>query len=95
MSHLLPAIACIIVAATLHVLPAHAQQPLFTTSKIEGTDGVYTFRYQNSLSMFIVTPAGVIVTEPIGYGRPQAVTTYLEEIRKRTEAAEICGLAGI
>lgn len=67
-------------------ITAHAQQPpLFTTSKVDGTDGVYTFRYQNSLSMFIVTPAGVIVTDPIGYGRPQAVQTYLEEIRKITD----------
>ena len=27
-------------------ITAHAQQPpLFTTSKVDGTDGVYTFRY--------------------------------------------------
>ena len=66
MSRLFPVLACIIIAATLHGFPAHAQQPLFTTTKIDGTDGVYTFRYQSSLSMFIVTPAGVIITDPIG-----------------------------
>jgi glyoxylase-like metal-dependent hydrolase (beta-lactamase superfamily II) len=27
----------------------------------------------------------VIATDPIGYGRPQAVTTYVEEIKKVTE----------
>lgn len=86
MSRVFPIIAGIIVAAALQALPAHAQQkPQFTTSKVDGTDGVYTFRYQNSLSMFIVTPAGVIVTDPIGYGRPQAVQTYLEEIKKITD----------
>src|SRR3989441_12782120 len=29
-----------------------------------------------------VTSAGVIATDPIGYGRPQAVVTYVDEIRK-------------
>ena len=27
---------------------------------------------------------GVIATDPIGYGRPQAVTTYIDEIKKVT-----------
>jgi len=30
-------------------------------------------------------PEGVIATDPIGYGRPQAVVTYVEEIRKVTD----------
>ena len=34
--------------------------------------------------MFVVTSAGVIATDPIGYGRPQAVTTYVDEIKKVT-----------
>jgi glyoxylase-like metal-dependent hydrolase (beta-lactamase superfamily II) len=34
--------------------------------------------------MFVVTTDGVIATDPIGYGQPQAVTTYLEEIKKVT-----------
>jgi glyoxylase-like metal-dependent hydrolase (beta-lactamase superfamily II) len=34
----------------------------------------------------VVTPAGVIATDPIGYLRPAAVTTYLDEIRKVTAA---------
>src|SRR5262249_52922602 len=40
--------------------------------------------YGNSQAMFVVTPAGVIATDPIGYGRPQAVTTYIDEIKKVT-----------
>jgi glyoxylase-like metal-dependent hydrolase (beta-lactamase superfamily II) len=62
-----------------------AKPPMFETKKVEGTDNVYTFRYANSQAMFIVTPAGVIATDPIGYGRPQAVETYLAEIRKITD----------
>src|SRR5207249_8970483 len=32
-----------------------------------------------------VTRDGVIATDPIGYGRPQAVTTYVDEIKKVTD----------
>ena len=66
--------------------PAAAAAPTFATTKVEGTENVYVFRYQNHQSMFVVTPAGVIVTDPISYGRPQAAKTYLEEIRKITPA---------
>jgi glyoxylase-like metal-dependent hydrolase (beta-lactamase superfamily II) len=55
-----------------------------TDSKVDGTDNV--FRYQNHQSMFVVTPAGVIATDPISYGRPQAAKTYIDEIRKITNA---------
>jgi len=54
-----------------------AAPPTFATTKVEGTDNVYIFRYQGHQSMFVVTPEGVIATDPIGYLRPQAVTTYL------------------
>src|SRR5437899_7955413 len=65
---------------------AWAQQPAppFATTKVEGTDNVYVFRYGNHQSMFVVTSAGVIATDPIGYGRPQAVVTYVDEIKKVT-----------
>ncbi len=69
--------------------PAVAQTPAappFATTKVEGTDNVYIFRYQNHQAMFIVTPAGVIATDPISYGRPQAAVTYVDEIRKITKA---------
>ena len=62
-----------------------AQRPMFATTKVEGTDNVYIFRYGNHQSMFVVTSAGVIATDPIGYGRAQAVNTYLDEIRKVTD----------
>jgi len=61
-----------------------AKPPPFATTKVEGTDTVYIFRYGNAQAMFVVTSAGVIATDPIGYGRPQAVTTYLDEIKKVT-----------
>ena len=67
-------------------VPAAAALPLFTTTKVEGTDNVYIFRYQGHQSMFVVTPAGVIATDPIGLYRPQAVKTYIEEIQKITSA---------
>ncbi len=63
---------------------AQAQRPTFETTKVDGVDNVYVYRYANHQAMFVVTPAGVIATDPIGYGRPQAVVTYVEEIRKVT-----------
>lgn len=62
-----------------------AQRPAFATTQVEGTSNVYIFRYGNHQAMFVVTEEGVIATDPIGYGRPQAVTTYIEEIRKVTD----------
>jgi glyoxylase-like metal-dependent hydrolase (beta-lactamase superfamily II) len=79
---LLAAPAC---AQTAAPAPATAP-PLFATTKVEGTDNIYIFRYQGHQAMFIVTPAGVIATDPIGRYRPQAVTAYLDEIRKITSA---------
>jgi hypothetical protein len=61
-----------------------ATPPLFATTKVEGTDNVYVFRYQNHQAMFVVTPAGVIATDPISYGRPQAAVAYVAEIKKIT-----------
>ncbi len=60
-------------------------RPTFETKKVEGTNNVYIFRYQNHQSMFVVTRDGVIATDLIGYGRPQAVATYVEEIKKVTK----------
>jgi glyoxylase-like metal-dependent hydrolase (beta-lactamase superfamily II) len=82
--------ATVLVAATLAAvtLPAAAQAPsppLFSTTKVEGTDGVYIFRYQGHQAMFIVTPDGVIATDPVGERRP-AAAAYISEIRKITQA---------
>ena len=64
-------------------LAAQAQQrPLYQTTKVEGTDGVYIFRNGGHQSMFVVTRDGVIATDPIAYGRPQAAVTYVDEIKK-------------
>jgi glyoxylase-like metal-dependent hydrolase (beta-lactamase superfamily II) len=60
------------------------QAPQIETRQVDGTDNVYTFRNQNSQAMFIVTTDGVIVTDPVSYGRPQGGAQYLAEIRKVT-----------
>ena len=80
----LAAAACAAIAMTIAATPARSQatRPVFETTKVEGTEGVYVFRYGNHQAMFVVTADGVIATDPIGYGRPQAVTTYIDEIRK-------------
>src|SRR6516165_3307788 len=80
-------IACGLVAAALAQAPSPAPPapPLFSTTKVDGTDNVYIFRYNRHQSMFIVTPDGVIVTDPIGLRRP-AAQAYIEEIRKITPA---------
>ena len=65
---------------------AQAQQPApppYATTKV--TDNVYIFRYGGHQSMFIVTPAGVIATDPISERRP-AAKAYIEEIQKITKA---------
>jgi glyoxylase-like metal-dependent hydrolase (beta-lactamase superfamily II) len=60
-------------------------RPQVQTTKVEGTDGVYVFRNGGHQSMFVVTPEGVIATDPIGYGRPTGGADYLAEIRKVTD----------
>jgi glyoxylase-like metal-dependent hydrolase (beta-lactamase superfamily II) len=79
-------LACLVIAAAGPACPQSAQPPMFATTNVDGTDGVYIFRYQGHQSMFVVTPQGVIATDPIGERRPQAVTTYIAEIRKITQA---------
>ena len=59
-------------------------RPPIETTKVEGTEGVYIFRNVNHQSMFIVTKAGVIATDPIAYGRPTGGQTYVDEIKKVT-----------
>jgi len=88
MSSILKIIACAILAVAILNGPAQAQEqkpPPFATTKVEGTDNVHVFRYGNHQAMFVVTKDGVIATDPIGYGRPQAVTTYVDEIKKVTD----------
>src|ERR1700730_3027371 len=66
-------------------VPAQAQQPApppFATTKV--TDNVHIFRYGNHQSMFIVTPAGVIATDPISERRP--AKPYIDAIQAVTKA---------
>ena len=62
-----------------------AERPRFATTKVEGTENVYIFRNGNHQAMFIVTPEGVIATDPVAYGQPTGGKTYLDEIRKVTD----------
>ena len=77
-------IAAVSVLATTIGAFAQQQAPTFATTKVEGTDNVYIFRNGNHQSMFIVTKAGVIATDPIAYGRPTGGQTYVDEIKKVT-----------
>ena len=61
-----------IVTALLASTAQAQQQPPFATTKVEGTENVYIFRYGGHQSMFIVTPAGMIATDPIGLRRSAA-----------------------
>jgi glyoxylase-like metal-dependent hydrolase (beta-lactamase superfamily II) len=81
----LAVLACGLAASPAWSQAPAGQRPMYATTKVDGTDNVYIFRYGNHQSMFVVTKEGVIATDPIGYGRPQAVTTYIEEIRKVTD----------
>jgi hypothetical protein len=90
MSRISYAVAGTALAAACLGVSADAQQPSpapFATTKVEGTDNVYIFRAGNHQSMFVVTSAGVIATDPIGYGRPQMVTQYIEEIKRLKRAS--------
>ena len=81
------AVPLLLLAAVALAVPLQAlaqPTPLFETKKI--TDNVYLFRYGGHQSMFVVTPDGVIATDPIAQRRPEAATTYLAEIRKITQA---------
>lgn len=80
------ALASLCLAVATPATAQQAQQPAYSVTKVEGTDNVYIFRYQGHQSMFVVTGDGVIATDPISYGRPQAAKAYIEEIRKITQA---------
>jgi glyoxylase-like metal-dependent hydrolase (beta-lactamase superfamily II) len=63
---------------------AQAQTPPapFATTKV--TDNVYIFRYGGHQSMFVVTPQGVIATDPISERRP--AQPYIDAIQAVTKA---------
>jgi glyoxylase-like metal-dependent hydrolase (beta-lactamase superfamily II) len=80
-------IACGLAVAALAQAPSPSTPapPPFATTKVDGTDNIYIFRYMRHQAMFVVTPDGVIATDPIGLRRP-AAQAYIEEIRKITPA---------
>ncbi len=49
----------------------------------EVAQGVYIFQYRGYQSMFVIDPAGVVVTDPIS---TTTAPLYLQEIRKLTQA---------
>ena len=57
--------------------------PPASTKKVDGTDNVYLFRYGGHQSMFVVTPQGVIATDPISYERP--AKPYIDAIKAVTD----------
>jgi len=78
-------VLCFFASVLFFAMSVQAQQPPFATTKVEGTDNVYIFRAGNRQSMFIVTKAGVIATDPAGYGQLPMVNTYIDEIKKVTD----------
>ena len=83
-------IAAVAAAFTIGIaaaMTAEAKQarPAIETKTVEGTDNVYIFRNGGHQAMFIVTPDGVIATDPIAYGKPTGGKAYLDEIRKVTD----------
>jgi glyoxylase-like metal-dependent hydrolase (beta-lactamase superfamily II) len=90
MSRYVCALACGALLAAAIGGPAQGQQqqerPPIETRKVDGTDNVYIFRNRGHQAMFIVTPEGVIATDPVAYGRPTGGHDYINEIRKITQA---------
>ncbi|NBS57705.1 MAG: MBL fold metallo-hydrolase [Betaproteobacteria bacterium] len=60
-------------------------RPAIATTLVPGTNNVYVFRNGNHQAMFVVTPDGVIATDPVAYGRPTGGKAYVDEIRKVTD----------
>src|ERR1043165_9669120 len=86
-AHFIKLSAALIAATATLVASAQAQTiapPPYSTTKVDGTDNVYIFRYSGHQSMFIATKDGVIATDPISERRP-AYKAYIEEIQKVTK----------
>ena len=79
----LASVTAALIVSTFFVSTGSAQAPPPTaTTKV--TDNVYIFRYVGHQSMFIVTPAGVIATDPISLRRP--AKPYIDAIQAVTKA---------
>jgi cyclase len=79
----------LVVGAVHHMGSASAQQaPDGTRSVVEliqVAEDVYSFRYANHITMFIVTDAGVITADPLGQQNPEAPTILKAAIRSVTD----------
>jgi glyoxylase-like metal-dependent hydrolase (beta-lactamase superfamily II) len=78
---------CAALLATVLASPVQAQQPQrppTEVTKVDGTDNVYLWRNGNHQSIFIVTNAGVIATDPVAYGRPTGGQQYVDAIKSVT-----------
>jgi glyoxylase-like metal-dependent hydrolase (beta-lactamase superfamily II) len=73
-------------AQTQPAAPSPSALPQIETRKVDGTENVYIFRNGNHQAMFVVTPDGVIATDPVAYGRPNGGQQYVDAIRKVTQA---------
>src|SRR6202049_3683817 len=86
-----PLIASAFVAQAQQQPPAQAPAPAPAatpapppTATTKVADNVYIFRYVGHQGMFIVTPAGVIATDPISLRRP--AKPYIDAIQAVTKA---------
>src|SRR5499426_3131531 len=77
--------AGVVAIATTTPVAAQQQRPQIETTKVEGTENVYIFRNGNHQAIFVVTPEGVIATDPVAYGRPTGGQQYVDEIKKVTD----------
>jgi glyoxylase-like metal-dependent hydrolase (beta-lactamase superfamily II) len=76
--------ASLIIAITTTYAQQQAPAPPAPAAVVKAIDeGVYIFEFRGYQSMFVVDPAGVIVTDPIS---PEAAPLYLAEVRKITSA---------
>src|ERR1700729_1293404 len=78
------AVVCVTTALTATAQAQAPAPPPTSTTKVEGTDNVYIFRYVGHQAMFIVTPDGVIATDPISLRRP--AKPYIDAIQAVTKA---------
>ena len=65
--------------------PSAPAPPPFATTKVEGTDNVYVFRNGGHQAMFVVTPEGVIATDPIGQTNRRGPGVYRASIAAVTD----------
>lgn len=77
-------LAALAFAAPATLAQPAAAPPRFATTKV--ADNVYVFRMLGHQAMFVVTPEGVIATDPLGFVDKKGGETYLAEIRRITSA---------